>query len=163
MTCVRGLEPARKPNDAFVQIKEGILLYISHHLKGNCHITQTASEDCDRHGTTMVCSVEFAQVSSLIFEQEYRVGRRDRKTWNIKRAVVFVSQLALTPQSCLSYLSPTLLSLTCVGSWKSVMFGWSIYIIGGSNQDFILPESWLLNIGEGTTGQDHMEGYEGCG
>lgn len=71
-----------------------------------------------------LCNVEFAQVSSLVFEQEYRVGRRDRKTRNSKGSV-FVSQLALTPQSCLciSFPSSALTNVTLEAGNQSCMFG----------------------------------------
>lgn len=78
----------------------------------------------------------------------------------IVRAVVFVSQLALTPQSCLciSFPNSALTNVMLEAGNQSCLVGvftsWKL----ATNQDFIFPESWLLNTDEGTTGQDHMEG-----
>lgn len=96
-------------------------------------IHKHTSEDCDEHGTTTVCNVELAQVSSLIFEQEYRVGRRDRKTWKSKGSGVCESTCTDSSKAACAYLPPTLLSL--MSRWKlEVSHVWLEYLHQGNWQ-----------------------------
>lgn len=96
---------------------------LTNHLKERFILHVCVSDDCDEHGSAKIVPCIVAQVSSPTFEQEYRVGRSNRRTWNRQGQWCVGTNLHRLIRADCAHLLLTLHSLMSAQKLKSTMVG----------------------------------------